>query len=95
MAATALTDFFGWSEAQLLAALAKAQENLASGITIMAAGSGEVTKQNLVQQNALERIKRIRNGLYELYLQDNTTYARYANFSDEQITEMRATFGGF
>jgi hypothetical protein len=95
MAVTALTDFFGWTEAQLLAALLKAQNDLASGKTISAAGSGEVSKQNLVQQNALERIKRIRNALYELYLQDAVTYAAYANFSDEQITESRAIFGNF
>lgn len=95
MALAALTDFFGWEEAAILAALRKAQDNLASGITIMAAGSGEVTKQNLVQQNALERIKRLRNALYELYLQDAETYAAYANFGDDQMTEARATFGNF
>lgn len=95
MAVTALTDFFGWTDAQLRAALTKAQNDLANGKTIMGAGSGDVNSQNLIQQNALERIKRIRNALYELYLQDNTTYAAYANFSDEQMTESRAYFGGF
>lgn len=95
MPVTALTDFYGWTEAELLAALRKAQNDLSSGKMIMSAGSGDVSKANAIQLNARERIKQIKNALYELYLQDEDTYVAYADFNLEAQNESRATFGGF
>lgn len=92
MAITALGDFFGWGEAQLLASLAAAQKDLDSGSQLIAAGVGDSTSQAQIHSTARERIMRLKKGLYELYIQDNVTYAAYASFDTIGYGEARAVF---
>ncbi len=82
-------DLFGWTEAQLLAGLASAQADLAAGSALMSVNSGDQASQRMVQQNAPQRIAMFKRGLYELYLQDNDTYAAYINFATEGQNSVR------
>jgi hypothetical protein len=103
--AVALTDYFGWTVAQLIRAMQAAQAEDASGKTRSAVNSGEVGSQSIVQKSTSERIKKLQYGLYEIYLQDpdSTTtvdgvaweHSLFANFADNQTNEQRAYFGAF
>jgi hypothetical protein len=103
--AVALTDYFGWTVAQLIRAMQAAQAEDATGKTRSAVNSGEVGSQSLVQKTPAERIRKLQNGLYEIYLQDpdsSTTvdgveweHSLFANFADNQTNESRAYFGEF
>ncbi len=73
-------DLFGWTEAQLLEGLRSAQADLSAGSSLMSINSGDKASQRIVQQNASQRIALFKRGLYELYLQDEETYAAYENF---------------
>ena len=71
----ALTLLDGWSEADLLKARRKAQEDYLAGAAAIGSGAGDVTVNLMIQRNAMERIEAIQEALYEL---NSTTYARYA-----------------
>ena len=77
----ALTTFYGWTEAQLLAALRSAQNDFAKGAAIISTGSGDVNTAKAIQHSAKERIFEIQQALYEL---DSTTYAAFASVGFNQ-----------
>jgi hypothetical protein len=82
----ALTTFYGWSEAQLLAAHLKAQEDFAKGSAIISAGSGDVNSAKEIQNRAKERIFELQQALYQL---DPDTYESFACVGHNQTV---ATF---
>lgn len=82
----ALTTFYGWTQAELLDALTKAQEDFAKGSAIISAGSGDVQSAKMIQNNAQERIFEIQRALYEL---DSDTWAAFATVGQNQT---RAVF---
>jgi hypothetical protein len=77
----ALTTFYGWTAAELLTAMAAAQEDLAKGKMLISAGSGDVNTAMQIQANARERIFELQRALYEV---DSTTYAAFANTGHSQ-----------
>jgi hypothetical protein len=62
----ALTTFYGWTQAQLLAALVTAQSDFAKGSSIISAGSGDVNTAKDIQNRAQERIFELQHALHEL-----------------------------
>lgn len=88
MAFFATGELWGWSEAQLLAGLAKAQTDFATGSSLISVASGDVSQARMVQNNAAERIQLFKRGLYEIYVQDNTNYSNYANFWDSGLNQV-------
>lgn len=69
-----VTLFSTFSTSEVLAALRSAEEDLASGSAIIAAGSGDVNSQRAIQQNITQRIARLQ---YSLYQRDPVTYAHF------------------
>jgi hypothetical protein len=82
----ALTTFYGWTAAELLTAMAAAQEDLAKGRSIIQSGSGDVNVAMQLQLNAKERIFELQMALYEV---DPETYEAFACVGHSQT---RATF---
>ena len=70
-----LTTFWGWTQAELLTALAAAQEEYAKGKTLISFGSGDVNGTNQSQENIKSRILEIQYALYEL---DPDVYGAFA-----------------
>lgn len=95
MATTALGDFAGWTEAQLLAARAAAQADYAAGKTIISAGSGDVNAGKQMTNNPLERIRAINAALFTLYLQDAVTFVAYEGLGLQGCNQVRATFTSY
>jgi hypothetical protein len=77
----ALTTFYGWTEAELLAAMLEAQRELSKGKAIISAGSGDVNTAMQIQANAQERVFFFQKALHEL---DPETYAMFANVGHSQ-----------
>lgn len=67
-----LQEFYGWSEADLLVAMRKTQEAIASGVTVVNIGTGDINTG--LQQNTKPRetLALIQKALYQL---DSVTYA--------------------
>ncbi len=88
MAFFATGQLAGWSEAQLLIGRNKAQADLASGSSLISVGSGDVNQARMIQNNAAERIELFKRGLYEIYVQDPSNYADYANYWDSGLNQV-------
>lgn len=58
--------FTGWTEAELLAALREAQEELSAGSQLEAAGSGDVSSTRRIQVGPVSRIRMIGKALNTL-----------------------------
>lgn len=93
--ATSIGSLYGWSEAQLLTALRQASTDLASGKTILTAGSGDVSSGKQMTNNPRERIAEIKANLYTLYLQDSATYPQYEGMANEGCNLVRANFNSY
>lgn len=91
--ATSIGSLYGWTEAELLVAMRLAASDLASGRTVISAGSGDVnsTKQNFYTPK--ERIEEIKANLGTLYTQDPDTYPQYEGFTTQGCNVVRANFG--
>lgn len=94
MAFFATGELFGWSEADMLSGLRKAQNDLSAGSSLISVTSGDVAQQRIIQNNARERIILYQRGLYELYLQDSLTYSAYAYFDLAGQSTTRGFIGG-
>lgn len=84
----ALTDFWGWTADELLAALKAAQKDLASGSSTISASAGDVATQKMITNPARVRIAALQKALYEL---DPDTYA---DFQDVGCSTTIAIFQG-
>lgn len=76
-----VTYFFTKSAAELLALLTIAENDYAAGSALIAAGSGDVNSQRIVQNNALQRILTLQQALYQ---KDSTTYAQFKNVNSKK-----------
>lgn len=63
--------FTGWTEAELLASLREAQEELSAGSQLEAAGSGDVSSTRRIQVGPVSRIRMLSTALNKL---DPDTY---------------------
>jgi hypothetical protein len=77
----AATLFYGWTEADLLKALRKAQEDFQRGSALVGSGAGDVSSTLIMQKNARERIEELQMALYQL---NSTTYAAFALVGQNQ-----------
>jgi len=79
----ALTDFYGWTEAELLAGLKSAQNDLSRGKILVSTGAGDINSASQLTNNAKERLRMFQRALYEL---DPTTYAAFDLVGHSQTT---------
>ena len=83
-----LTLYYGWTAAELLTAMASAQEDLAKGKMLIQANSGDVQGGFQIQANAKERIMELQRALYEL---DPDTYPMFENAGHNQVHAIFST----
>lgn len=77
----AVTEFYGWTEDELLNALKSAQKDYASGASITGSGSGDINATRLVQSTPLARIRAIQKALFQL---DPEKYADFGGVGQSQ-----------
>lgn len=93
--ANSIGSLYGWTETELLASLRAATKELAGGVVIVEAGSGDITGRKQLTNNPRERIAEIKANLYTLFSQDAATYPQYAGFALEGCNTVRASFSNY